>query len=310
MLLDLYQRLNQQKETNMKTSICSSSSAEPSSQYTSSHAPAKNTQYALKVFDFQYDAPHDYYKNEARFCILNHPNVIKYVRTEEETTLPCENGEKRVSCIMMEYAPYGDMFKFVKNFRDTLSEKLIRTYFRQLIEGIEYLHSQGVCHLDLKLENLLIGKDYQLKIGDFDMSYMSGDTKVITKGTRNYRAPELKGYRCKNGSAADIYSAGMILFTMKTGGIIAYQEDRLYEGVDLAKLLNEDSKQFFKKHSEIQRKKESFFDNGFCKLFVSMVCEDPEKRITVKEIKKSKWYKGSVYSPKELKVYVEKLQKC
>ena len=126
---------------------------------------------------------------------------------------------------MMEFAPYGDFFKFVRAFRDSLTDKLIRTYFRSLIDGLEYLHKQGVCHLDLKLENLLIGKDYQLKIADFDMSYMVGDDKVITKGTKYYRAPELRSGKCRNGVAADVYSAGIILFALKTGGVIPYFED-------------------------------------------------------------------------------------
>ena len=266
-----------------------------------------NQHYALKVFDFEDGQPHTYYLNESRFSILNHPNVIRYARVEEETTFPSEKGiDKQVSCIMMEFAPYGDFFKFVRTFRDSLTDKLIRTYFRSLIDGLEYLHNQGVCHLDLKMENLLIGKDYQLKIADFDMSYMVGDDHVLTKGTKYYRAPELRSGKCRNGVAADVYSAGIILFALKTGGIIPYFEDHLHEGVDLCKLLKDDSKAFFKRHCELQKKKEAFFEQSFRELFRSMVCENPEERLTIAQIKKSKWYKGSVYSAKELKACVEK----
>ncbi|RZJ37213.1 MAG: hypothetical protein EOO18_06165 [Chryseobacterium sp.] len=45
-------------------------------------------------------------------------------------------------------------------------EMIIRTYFHQLIEGIEYIHSQGVAHLDLKLENIMLGDSFELKIID------------------------------------------------------------------------------------------------------------------------------------------------
>ena len=265
-----------------------------------------NQQYALKLFEFEDGEPHQYYLNESRFISLNHPNIIKYVRVEDETVLPSEDGvDKQVSCIMMEFAPYGDFFKFVKAFRDSLTDKLVRTYFRSLIDGLEYLHKQGACHLDLKLENLLIGKDYQLKIADFDMSYIEGDEHILTKGTKYYRAPELRGSRCRNGVAADVYSAGIILFALKTGGIIPYFEDHLHEGVDLCKLLKDDSKEFFKRHCELQKKKETFFEQSFRELFRSMVYEKPEKRPTIAQIKKSKWYTGSVYSVKELKACVE-----
>ena len=81
-------------------------------------------------------------------------------------------------------------------------KKLARTYFRQLIDGLEYLHSQGVRHLDLKLENLLIGDDYQLKIIDFDLSYMSGDTQILTRGSKFYRAPELRASQCRKRSSS------------------------------------------------------------------------------------------------------------
>ena len=270
-------------------------------------AHAKNKHFALKVFEHDQRGPNKCYLNEARFTLLDHPNVIKYVHAEDEVQMPSKNGFRQVSCLMMEFAPYGDFFKFIKKFRESMDDKLIRTYFRQIIEGLEYLHQHGVCHFDLKFENLLIGKDYQLKIADFDMSYFHGDARVFTKGTKNYRAPELKAMRCQNGPAADIYSAGIMLFALKTGGVIPYPENRMHEDVDLVTLLNENSKEFFKKHCEIQSKKDSFFDSGFRQLFASMVCEEPERRATISQIKKSKWYKGSVYSPKDLKKYLDKL---
>ena len=219
----------------------------------------KTQHYALKVFDYEDGEPHQYFENEARFAVLDHPNIIKYVHIDAETLVPSCDGDKAVSCIMMEYAPYGDFFRFIRKFRDSLNDKLIRTYFRQLIDAIEYLHTHGVCHLDLKLENLLVGKDYQLKVADFDMSYMVGDTHVLTKGTKHYRAPELKASRCRNGSAADIYSAGIILFALKTGGLIPYPEDRLYDGVDLFRLLNDNSKDCFLQSTVKSRKRKTHF---------------------------------------------------
>jgi len=53
------------------------------------------------------------------------------------------------------------------------------------------MHSKGVYHLDLKLANLVLGKGYQLKVIDFDTSYLKGDLVVLSYGSKNYRAPEV-----------------------------------------------------------------------------------------------------------------------
>ena len=178
-------------------------------------------------------------------------------------------------------------------------EKLVRTYFRQLIEGLEYLHTNRVAHLDLKLENLFLGKDFKLKVADFDLSYVRGDPRINTRGTVYYRAPELMEQRCLNVEAADIYAAGVILFVFKSGGILPHSENQLYKGMSLFKLLNEENSVFWQRHCEIQGKSEQFFDTEFKKLFNACLSVDPAKRPSIAEIKKSKWYNGPVYSQLE-----------
>jgi len=59
------------------------------------------------------------------------------------------------------------------------------------MSGLDYIHSKGIAHLDLKLDNLLIGSNYQLKIADFDLSYKVGDKRIVSDGSKHYRAPEI-----------------------------------------------------------------------------------------------------------------------
>ena len=191
------------------------------------------THYALKAFELEEDEPHPRFQNETRFTFLDHPNIIQIYHTEEKTCINSLNGSAQVSCILTEYAPNGDFNGFLRNYRQHITDKILRTYFRQLIEGLEYMHDQGVYHLDLKLRNLLLSQDYQLKIADFDLSSLKGDAEIFSKGSKFYRAPEVKSSECTNGSAADIYSAGVILFILKSGGIAPHAEDQLYEGIDL-----------------------------------------------------------------------------
>lgn len=116
----------------------------------------------------------------------------------------------------------------------------MRTYFHQLVEGIEYLHNNGFAHLDLKLENLLFDKDYNLKISDFGHSIkIRNDTRTLKgRGTEGYRAPEVKHF--VSGSLdpvkADIYSLAIVLFCM-TYGIKPYIEELKIKGYDLEELM-------------------------------------------------------------------------
>jgi serine/threonine protein kinase len=263
--------------------------------------------YAMKVFPFAAAKPHVYFQNEARFSFVNHPNVIRTHHIEPERETITQAGSKMVSYTVMEFAPYGDLFDMMMNHGTTIDDKLIRTYFKQLIEGLEYLHDNGVAHMDLKLENILIGEDYNLKIADFDLSYLSGDNKILSKGTKFYRSPELIQGRCFDTTTADIYSAGIILFTLKTRGMLPHAEDSQVSGIDFAGLLYTQNDQFWNKHCEIQNKDETFFEDDFKALFNALVSLNPENRPTIAQIKQSKWYNGPSYTPEEVKTQVGKL---
>eukprot|EP00752_Nemacystus_decipiens_P018275 g16395.t2 len=103
----------------------------------------------------------------------------------------------------------GELFdKIVEKQRFTEDEA--RFYFRQLLEGMEYCHSQGVCHRDLKPENILLDGAGNVKISDFGLSnlYSGGDDEALkllhtTCGTPNYVAPEISDFGLSN-----LYSGG------------------------------------------------------------------------------------------------------
>jgi len=225
--------------------------------------------------------------------------------TKEKTI--SKGCSKKVSYTVMEFAPYGDFFDFIMNHGKEMDYKLMRTYFRQMIDGLEYLHNSGVSHMDLKLENLLVGHDFSLKIADFDLSYLANDNKILSRGTKFYRPPEVIQGRCQNTQAADIYSAGIVLFTLMTGGMLPHAEDNLVGGIDFAGLLYTHNDEFWSKHCEIQKKDASIFDQDFKDLFNAMIRLNANERVTIEQIKQSNWYNGPCYTNEELKTKVARL---
>ena len=161
--------------------------------------------YAMKVFPYneKNESPSSF-KREVRMSNLSHTHLISIVDYRKERESILHGKEVKVAYILMELAPYGDFADLLMNNKFPRDNILVRTYFHQLISGIEYLHSKKISHMDLKLENLLLGKNYDLKIADFDCCYFESDPQISTRGTNNFRAPEIKAKKCKNAKAADI----------------------------------------------------------------------------------------------------------
>jgi len=273
------------------------------------HCENNGKSYAMKLFPFQGSKPDLYFQNEARFISLSHPHIIKAVYSEEARKIHTGGSRHQTSLILAEYAPNGDFFSFVAKYSSLLTDKLIRTYFRQLIQGLEFLHNNQIMHLDIKLENLLLDKNFLLKIADFDLSSLTTDTFTFTNGTKYYRAPEIIHRKCRIGPQADIYSAGIILFAMITGGKIPHTESADFQGVNLNYLLHSNPPEFWKKHCEFQKRNPSDFPEDFKDLFMGMTKEDPRKRLTIPDIKRSVWYNGPIFINSELKDLMQKMRK-
>ena len=83
---------------------------------------------------------------------------------------------------------------------------------------IEYLHSLGIVHRDLKLENLLVDQDMNIKFVDFGFATNKNiDSLTEFRGTQSYMAPEIRKGEIYDGRSTDIFSMGVILFTLVIG---------------------------------------------------------------------------------------------
>lgn len=263
------------------------------------HAKLSHTkeEYALKAFPLE-AAFYDIFLHEKRILKkLMHKNIVRL------QYLP-HTVNKQFNCnfLLTEYAQYGNFFHLVTN-KGLVSERVIRTYFHQLVEGLEYIHSRGIAHLDVKLDNLLLGNDFQLKITDFDQSQELKDSCLKARGTAFYRAPEILEDKCKNFVAADVYSAGIVLFAMKAGEFPFYERDD-------KKLIHYDlfvsDNGAFWENKVSSRKNKAFFSEEFKELINGMLAADPERRLKLQDIKNSCWYNGPILSDQELKEEMER----
>mmetsp|Transcript_74357 Transcript_74357/g.174531 ORF Transcript_74357/g.174531 Transcript_74357/m.174531 type:complete len:363 (-) Transcript_74357:62-1150(-) len=144
---------------------------------------------------------------------LNHEHVVRYI------------GGLRVqsanlALIFLEYVPGGSISSILQAF-GPLDEDVVSAYTRQILLGLEYLHSNDVMHRDLKPANILVDPSGNVKISDFGCSKLLGSPsngKNTLVGTPNYMAPEV--LKSKTGTytfVADIWSLGMTVSEMCTG---------------------------------------------------------------------------------------------
>ena len=140
---------------------------------------------------------------------LNHENIVKIHDVIIDTQL-------NNIYFIMDYYEYGDLSNFLK--KQPLKEKFTRKYMKQLSNGLKYLLDNNILHRDLKPQNILLSKNYDVKITDFGFAtYYTKDTIINTLcGSPMYMAPEIitkNGYDYKS----DLWSVGIILYEMLHG---------------------------------------------------------------------------------------------
>jgi len=251
---------------------------------------------ALKVFSRNNGTNPNFLREKRILSKINHPNIISYV--------PILNHDLPHDIIATEYTPNGDLFDFVTK-GGMVNDKLIRSFLHQVVDGVEYLHSRNIAHLDLKLENLLLDRNFILKILDFDQAQPTEDAQIYSGGTVGYRAPEIIERRCKNLKAVDMYSIGVILYVFKTGEMpfTEAKGDKIKRTAKYEMFAEEKERFWREKEMELRLK----LGSDFKELVSSLWEEDVEKRLTIESLKRSRWYNGETYDKEELKEIVSSI---
>ncbi|XP_019191387.1 PREDICTED: CBL-interacting serine/threonine-protein kinase 23 isoform X6 [Ipomoea nil] len=209
--------------------------------------------------------------------LIKHPNVLRIFEVL---------ASKTKIYIVLEYANGGELFdKIARHGR--LKEDEARGYFQQLINAVDYCHSRGVYHRDLKPENLLLDSFGILKVSDFGLSALPKQVREdgllhTACGTPNYVAPEVLADKGYNGTSADVWSCGVILFVLMAG-YLPFDEPNL---TVLYRRIQKASFAF-----------PSWFSSSSKKLIKRILDPNPVTRITIPEILKNDWFKKGYKPP-------------
>ncbi|XP_057521795.1 CBL-interacting serine/threonine-protein kinase 6-like [Amaranthus tricolor] len=209
---------------------------------------------------------------------LKHPNIVELYEVM---------ATKSKIFLAMELVRGGELHTKVSK-EGKLEEDLARSYFKQLISAVDYCHSRGVFHRDLKLENLLLDQDGNVKVTDFGLSALfeeKGENEQVMLrtccGTPHYVAPEIvskkgQGY---DGAKADIWSCGIILYVLLAGYLPFHDENVV---------------QLYRKVNNGDFTCPTWFSSEAKDLIIRMLDPNPSTRITVSEIMESSWWNFDV----------------
>ena len=193
--------------------------------------------------------------------------------------------------LMMEFVEGGDLFDFITK-TSFLSEPIACHIYRQIISVLDYLTEMGISHRDIKPENILLDESHKnIKFIDFGLSNYCKDKELLHSscGSPCYASPEMLSGKPYRGVTTDVWSSGVVLYSMLVGSLPFDDQEiqKLYEQIKVGKFylpstLSLEAIDLLKRILEV----------------------NPQKRITLKEIKDHPWfnkannplYKGIIYN--------------
>lgn len=213
---------------------------------------------------------------------LRHENVLRVFDVFKDN----ESSKAVTFMTIMEYCDITLEELRVSKIYQRLEIELAHFFFKQLINSMEFLHSRGVVHKDIKLDNIMIKADGLLKIADFSCweelnTFQSKDTIGGVNGSPFFQPPEMLKVdftRDRRGFPVDIWAAGVTLYVIATGSV-PFVENNATPHELLERIL----KAPFNSHSVLEA------NPGLKNLLLDILVVDVDKRLTIDGIKRQPW---------------------
>ncbi|XP_076313466.1 calcium/calmodulin-dependent protein kinase type 1-like [Tachypleus tridentatus] len=206
---------------------------------------------------------------------LKHPNIVQLIETFED---------KGKVYLVMELVTGGELFDRIVE-KGSYTEKDASHLIKQILEAVDYMHTQGVVHRDLKPENLLYyspDDDSKIMISDFGLSKMEDSGIMATAcGTPGYVAPEVLAQK-PYGKAVDVWSIGVIAYILLCGYPPFYDENDANLFAQILKGEFEFDSPYW---DDISNSAKDFISH--------LICVDPSKRFTCQKALAHPWISGN-----------------
>ncbi|XP_074651210.1 uncharacterized protein LOC141905968 isoform X2 [Tubulanus polymorphus] len=257
---------------------------------------------AVKVIDKKKAREDSYVRKNLR----REGKILQMVRHDNVAQLYEIMETENCYYLVVELCEGGDLMEHICQ-RKRLEEKEVLRYMKQIISAVDYLHKAGILHRDLKVENLLLGAENNIKIIDFGLSNNvkvthanDGNCKfeefcVTQCGSPAYAAPELLGNK-KYGPQVDVWSIGVNMYAMLTGNLpftvhpfnIKQLHNKMIHGDmnPLPELVSKDCKDFVTK----------------------LLIPEPEKRMTLKQAMHHPWITEGLNKPMDAAPFPNRLR--
>lgn len=200
---------------------------------------------------------------------LDHLNVIKLV-TWVETTITFN--------LIMEYIGDRSLYTYIKSKPTRrVPESEARHIFKQIVSGIDYVHSQGICHRDIKLENILLDDKNRIKLIDFGFAITCSVKEKLNVfcGTPSYMAPEIVSKKEYSGQGVDVWALGVVLYALLVGKFP-------FKGVDEKDLYRRISKGIYDCPPDLSNESKA--------LISRILVVNPADRCNAKDILSDPWF--------------------
>ena len=200
-------------------------------------------QYAAKVLNEDFSLFEKEIKILKTVSALNNPYIINLIESGEGPVKAPSKPKRNGQYAILDYASKGDLYNYIHYPKQGFSERHAKLIFHKILIGVQAIHNAGICHRDIKMENILVDDKFNPKICDFgygeEIKGKDGSGKldeyVISK---NYTAPEVLMLRKYDGVKIDIFSLGFVLFSLVNcvfGFGLAREKDKYYKQIMLKK---------------------------------------------------------------------------
>ena len=260
--------------------------------------------FAIKIFDPKY---YKYFNNEVNYLLKlsDNDNIIKIYDYGQGFITPFLNNNKIIDSPLLnyessqkekiyfqivEYAANGELKDYVLDTSTRIPEKISAKIFSKIVQTVKYLHLNNISHCDIKPENILLDKNYNIKLNDFGFAQSfkgeNGDYILHEyNGTNFYCAPETRKafIRGFDGVKSDIFSLGVLLFVITVGNFPFIRPS--YSDEKYKYIVKKNYARFWDYFSYIEISEE------FKDLINNLISITPSQRLNLDEILEHPWIK-------------------